>query len=335
LWLRGLNLIREYAFTGVGLMNFPISSSIYGLLIHVPYYINLDNTFLQVWAEQGALGVIGLLWCAAVLMYWGWQAVVGENVPALVWAGLASCLVVAIHGFFDVVFYTARTAPLIGLALGYASWVKRSTQKAPANRLLPRSIPYLKEGLMAFLVFGTLLFTRQLAYTWLVNLGTLSQSRIELSSYNPDAFDKATLDMIRQQNDLSPAQEYYRAALRLDGDNVTALQRLSSIALSQGEYERALTWMQSAWEAGYRDEITRLLYGDALVAAGDIQTAAEVLRNLSWAESRLLFQAWYRYWSQGDEQRAADAWRTVLLLNPDNRVALHWNSIVEERLNQP
>lgn len=188
---------------------------------------------------------------------------------------------------------------------------------------------------MAFLIFGTLLFTRQLASTWLVNLGTLSQSRIELSSYNPDAFDKATLDMIRQQNDLSPAQEYYQAALRLDGDNVTALQRLSSIALSQGEYERALTWMQSAWEAGYRDETTRLLYGDALVAAGDIQTAAEVLRNLSWAESRLLFQTWYRYWSQGDEQRAADALRTVLLLNPDNRVALHWNSIVEERLNQP
>jgi tetratricopeptide (TPR) repeat protein len=102
----------------------------------------------------------------------------------------------------------------------------------------------------------------------------------------------------------------------------TALQRLAQIALSTGEYPQALTWMQTAWEAGHRDEITRLLLGDALAAAGKPFAAAEMVRGLPWAAGRLNTQAWYRYVRQQDYARAAFAWQAVLSLDPNDTHAL-------------
>ena len=59
----------------------------------------------------------------------------------------------------------------------------------------------------------------------------------------------------------------------------------------------------------------------ALVATGDVEGGVEIVRGVEGAEGRLDGQAWYRYWVGEDYRRAADAWRAVVLLNPDNERA--------------
>ena len=92
--------------------------------------------------------------------------------------------------------------------------------------------------------------------------------------------------------------------------------------------------MQTAWDAFYRDDVTRLLYGDALVANGQPEKAAQVVQGLSWAESRLMGQADYRYWANQDYRRAIYAWQAVKLINPYNSDINQRIAEAEQKLNQ-
>ena len=65
----------------------------------------------------------------------------------------------------------------------------------------------------------------------------------------------------------------------------------------------ASTLAATAWQTGYRDRVTRLLVGDVLAAAGDVDGAVETVRGLSHAAERFLGQAW-SYNQDGDRQRA-------------------------------
>lgn len=111
------------------------------------------------------------------------------------------------------------------------------------------------------------------------------------------------MDQVRRQADLGDALASFRRALELDVTNVTANQRMASIYLARGQYREALQATQNLWSAGYRDKVTRLLYGDALVANGSVDEAVEVTRGISFARSRLLGEAWSRYHGDGDVQR--------------------------------
>jgi len=177
------------------------------------------------------------------------------------------------------------------------------------------------------------LFWRPVGAAWYANLGAVHQTWAELSAYNVKHFDNPTLDQIRQRVDLSAAERFFAQSLALNPGQVTARTRLAEIALARGQYERALTHTQAAWDAGHRDRVTRLLLGDALVAAGDVEAGVKVVRGLKWAEGRLDGQAWYRYWVGKDYRRAADAWRAVVKLNPKNERAAHSITAAEERAN--
>jgi cytochrome c-type biogenesis protein CcmH/NrfG len=124
--------------------------------------------------------------------------------------------------------------------------------------------------------------------------------------------------------DLSRAESAYKQALAHDPTQVTALTRLSAITFSRGVYSQALAYAQRAWEAGYQDRVTRLVLGDALVANGALAQGAEIVEDVEWAESRLLGQAWYKYWSHADYRRAADAWRVVMRVNPEEQDRTYW-----------
>jgi predicted Zn-dependent protease len=159
-------------------------------------------------------------------------------------------------------------------------------------------------------------FWRPLAAAWYANLGAVRQTWTELSQYDYRHFDNPTLDQIRARSDLSTAEESFRRALSLDPGQATARTRLAQIALGRGAYDDALSHVQAAWDAGHRDRVTKLLLGDALVAAGKTKEGVEVVRGLGWAPARLDGQAWYRYWLGEDYVRAADAWRAALALSP-------------------
>jgi len=321
LWNQVRLLIGDAPFTGHGLMGFRMVYATYGILIHVPLQDHSHNTYLEVGLEQGLIGLFALLWGMAVLLRWAWQAVERDQATHWGWAGLAAIGILSVHGIFDVVFYVTRPLPLIGLFLGM-TWMltERSSPGNPARQPPGRrSLRRLVSA--AGLIFATLLllaFIRPLLAAWYANLGTTVQTRLELRAYDAAHFDNPTLDEVRRQLDLSQAVSYFDRSLYWQPANRTASARLAQIALSLGEYSRALELMQAVWDSGHRDEITRLLLGDALVANGDPQAAAEIVRGIPQATGRLNTQAWYRYYRQADYLHATSAYQAVLVLDPGN-----------------
>jgi O-antigen ligase len=321
-------LVRDYPFTGCGLGSFALVHSTYALLIHVPILAYAHALLLDIAVEQGILGAV------AAMVVWGGAGWLGlrelsktEEPRSVLAAGLLSLPVLMIHGLVDDAVYGSWFVPLLWVPAGIVMATLR-------DRTLGQTVASRKRRLVMGGTLGValLLFSgRRLAAAWYADLGAVAQTLVELPPYDYNRFDDPTLDQIRQREDLAVAEAYFERALALDPGQVTARTRLAHIALGRGEYKAALEHTQSAWEAGHRDRVTRLLLGDALVAQGRLEEAVAVVRGLEWAESRLNGQAWYRYWVGEDWQRAAYAWNTALILNPQDAYAAAWVEQAEER----
>ena len=334
LWQEGLSLARDYFFTGSGLQTFWMVHAVYGILVHVPFIAHSHNSLLQIWIEQGILGAAAVCWGITVLMVSTWRALDQPGLPILGWAGLIAITGGILHGMIDVVFSVERTLPVVGLLLGFMTllrWEIPKEIKQPASPLPARLALAAAAGL---LLVSFWIFRGPLAAAWYANMGALTQTRTELGLYDPDHFDDPTLDQVRRSSNLSAAQSDFEKSLAFQPANLTSLQRLSMIALARAEYPQALAWMERAWRAGDDSSVTRLLFSDALVAAGQPEAAASIAFGLTWAESRLLGQAWTRYSAGQDYRRAAYAYRTVLLLNPANKTAASELSKLQLLLNQ-
>lgn len=334
-------LARDYVFTGAGLGMFQMQFSIYTLLIHVGYIVHSHNILLNVLIEQGLAGLAAWAWLVSACLGWGVRRLrqaTGDAAWAIE-AGLASLVVVLVHGLVDDALYGSRGLLLLFVPLGIVmaagniqqlvvsssgeSSSRAATPRSnpPALRLAARPLSFALAALAGLAILGAMGW-RPLLGAWYANLGAVEQSRIELGHYDPDHFDNPTMDQVRRQNNLDGALALLERAAQVDPANLTARQRLAAIALSRGQYGEALSQMQAAWDAGYRDAPTRLLLGDAYAANGWPEQAAEVVRGLRWAEGRLAGQAWYRYGLARDYQRAADAWAAVVWLNPGNKQAV-------------
>jgi tetratricopeptide (TPR) repeat protein len=229
--------------------------------------------------------------------------------------------VVLIHGLVDDALYGSRGVLLLFVPVGLVVATSRIDR---GSEVLVRMRPWCKwasGAALVLLIVSGIVWRRPLLGAWYANLGALAQARVELVAYDPNHFDDPTIDGVRRQEDLDEAIALLQRAVQIDPANPTARQRLAAIALSRGEYGAALVHVEAAWRAGRRDEVTRLLWGDALVAAGRVEEAAQVVRGLEWAEGRLMFQGWYHYWLGQDYRRTADVCRAVLLLNPANEWA--------------
>lgn len=320
-------LVRDYAFTGCGLGQFPLVHSTYALLIHVPVLIYAHATPLAVAVEQGLPAAVTLLavWMGAAWL--GLQALArSERAPAGLVAGLLGLVVLMVHGTFDNVIYGTRALLLLWLPVGLivASHQRCRSGLLPddgldqrdeeirrpcsgqAKRSFWRRWWAVAATMLAALVVGVL-FWRPLAAGWQANVGAVHQTLVELRAYDWHHFDDPTLDEVRRREDLSAAMAHFERALAADPGQATARTRLAQIALAQSAYDEGLTHAQAAWEAGHRDRVTRLVLGDALVAQGRVDEAVSIVRGLKWAESRLDGQAFYRYWVNEDWQRAAYA----------------------------
>jgi len=139
---------------------------------------------------------------------------------------------------------------------------------------------------------------------------------VELNVYDQHHFDDPPMDEVRRQEDLSAAIATFERALAADSGALTARQRLTSIALARRDYATALALMQGAWDAGHRDAVTRLLYGDALVAHGRVEEAVAIVRGIEFAQSRLLGQISVRYHPVQDATREAYARQAAAALAP-------------------
>jgi hypothetical protein len=328
-------LIRDYPFTGIGLGQFPLVHSTYALMIRVPVLPYAHSMFADIALAQGIPGLLVALSAMGIASWLGLgtlEHVVGAP-PALA-AGLLSMPVLLVHGMVDSALYSGRGMLLLWVPAGLIIAGRQSTQAEipPAARGLTRKHLCVWGVVAVAALLCAAFFWRPIAATWYANLGAMHQARTELSLYDHQSFGDFTIDHIRRQADLSRIERLYSKGLELDPGQVTAQARLAGIALSKRRYEEALAHTRTLWNAGYRDRITRLLRGDALVATGDMLAGVETVRGLEWAAERFDTQAYYRYWTDHDYRRAADAWRAVVELNPANRSAAQSAEAAEAKI---
>jgi len=131
------------------------------------------------------------------------------------------------------------------------------------------------------------------------------------------------MDQVRQSINLDKAIQNYQYALFYKPNNLTALQRLTEIELSRGNFDKAKSLVTKIMSFGFDDDVSRLLIGDVFIAEYNATSAAKVVAGIPHAEERLLFQGYYRYYRNGDNKRAKTAWEAVLLIDPNNKQAVN------------
>ena len=325
-WLirTGLPLARAVPFTGTGLGTYMMQYSTYVLLIHVGFLPHSHNMLLDLAIEQGVFGALAY----AALVLTGFVRGLGalREAPAdrrlVLQAALAALGVGVLHGLVDDVLYGTHALLLLLVPFGLLvsasrqDWAPRPASAETGGDALrtgggalggvaPGGAITLAVVLIGSLVLGLSTGLNGVRAAWHANLGAIEHARRVLGVYDSE-LRPVSLVELRREVDLSPALARYQRALAHDPHNPTARQRLAMVALARGEFDAALVGMETLWKAGHRDRITRLLYGDALVAAGRVEEAVPLVAGLPFAHARLLGQAW-TYHQAGDPEREAYA----------------------------
>jgi tetratricopeptide (TPR) repeat protein len=292
-WRNSLDLAGDYPFTGLGLGGFEMAYSSYVLLTHVGHTVHAHNLFLDLWIEQGLLGllafvsIIGLGAGRVITALW-------HNQPISIWssAALAALGVIVLHGLTDDPFYGygGIAIPIVFVPLGLLAR-RDNFLETPRGGSRLRSVPLLG-GVGVILLSGIILLpgTRS---AFVANLGALSQTRAELTVYTWPAW--GIQDELRRSDriDLAPAIAQYKAALAIDRYNATANRRLGQIELSRGQYDLAQQHLESAYAVAPEQRATRQLLGELYAINGDIDRAVALWKNIDVSEGQLQARAWW------------------------------------------
>jgi tetratricopeptide (TPR) repeat protein len=303
-----IDLALDTPFTGIGLGKgvFMMAYSTYVLVLHVGQTIHSHVLPLNIWLEQGLLGLAAFAWLLVAAVRARYVS------PAWRAAGLASLGVILLHGLVDDSLYGSRGVVLLFVplailaredlrfALEYGSLPR--AVRGPAAALGRGAAPTRAGAFSRVAAVGLALVVTLLLIAALLppvraafqaDLGALAQTRAELSVYRWP--DWPVQDALRRspQVDLAPAIARYRAALALDPANVTANRRLGQIEMSRGDYAAALAHLQRAYAAAPDQRATRQLLGEAYAVTGDTARAAELWATVDLSAGQLPGRAWW------------------------------------------
>jgi O-antigen ligase len=290
LFERALTLARDYPLIGAGLGGFRMLYSTYVLLLHVGHTNHSHNLYLDVAIEQGLFALLVLAWMGMLFARAAWRALSGPHHKgrgALVAAAL-SLAVILFHGLVDDPLYGSRAVLFMFVPLAFAvPFLKR-----PARRRWQRWLYVLPLALLVLaldmILRGPLL---SLVYS---NLGAVHQSQAELSVYSWPEYPGQ--DAVRRQVDLSRPVAEFERALELDPDNATANRRLGMIALSLGEYDAALRYLEAARAVEGRSMTVQQLLGEALIVNGRLEEGQALWAGVSNEVGQLDRRfRWYRH----------------------------------------
>ena len=295
LFRQAWGLIQDYYFTGSGLGVFPMILSTYALLIDVPFLTHAHNLFLEIWIEQGLLGLVVFGWLIVAFYLWCLRIATNKRMNWLMLGGIAATTVMLLHGFVDVGLYSSRALPLMFVPMGIAVASGQSTVdirqtagdsgQATVGR---RQGSRLVVGII-LLTAGCILlagFWNSLAALWYANLGSVAQTRAELVGFpSPDWKAGA----VRRNGDLSQAQAYFQRALAFEPGNLTANQRLGAIASVRGEYDAARQFFARVYTRDPLNAATWRLEANLDAALG---LNAEACQIAAWAKTQGWSGAW-------------------------------------------
>ena len=296
-----LDLALDTPFTGIGLAGYQMAYSSYVLLLHVGHTIHSHNLPVNLWLEQGILGLLSLVWLVVAAVWTAWRPSSWRE------AALASLVVILIHGMVDDAFYGSRGVilffiPFALLARGEFARQPEAEQTVPAA---PAGWTRAGQGTLVLAVFAAVILVLALLpgtrAAFQADLGALAQTRTELSVYRwpewpiQDALRRPLPGAANAADpvDLGPAIARYEAALALDPANVTANRRLGQIELSRGQYDAAHHHLEAAYGAAPGQRATRQLLGESYALTGDAAGAAALWRVVDLGQGQLVARAWW------------------------------------------
>lgn len=295
-------LIQDAPFTGIGLGGqFAMNYSRYVLMIQVPYFTYSHNLFLQVWLEQGLLGLLALTTMAVTIGVRAWRGYRGGG-NLLHEVSAAGLLAIYVHGAFDarqmVDLYT--WLPFFAM-LGMLAAAGREIPGGRRDWLIPAG-----SGLALLLVI--LASLGNLQATWSANLGSIHQAQVELGDHPDD-----------HMADRQAAKTLFEQAIAVNPMQRTARLRLGMLLLDERQFEAAVTNLDTAYTADPDNATTWKALGLAYAWRGEIARAAERLQRVPGMAAEL--NDWGGWWqSQGEVRLARYAYLTSLALAPDQPV---------------
>ena len=302
-----LRLIQDFPLTGIGLGDvFAMMYSQYVLLIQHPFLTYSHNLYLTIWLSHGVLGVIGIGWLIAAF---GWLVAREDwkrHANPLFQAAWLGVIATLVHGLFDARQYVDLWTMwplffLLGLTISTST--VETTKKLP-KMALSRRWEWVVLGLLAA---GCVVLWQPLMATIYANTGAVRQAKAELT---------ASLTQDAKIADTRAAMASYERALGFDPSNRTAHLRLGNLAVAAGRYEEGVTHLEAGWQVAKKDPTIRKSLGLAYAWVGEIDKAAELLRDSRDIVAEL--NIWARWHAQQERQQVAtNAYRTSLALKPD------------------
>lgn len=281
LYLQVIQLIQDYVFTGAGLDTFSPHFSTYELLIAVPFLPHAHNLYLQVWFEQGILGVLAFVWL--IVEYYGWAFRRRARLNWLAVVSVAATSMMLMHGLVDVLFYFSRIISLMFIPLGLTVCALEPFR--PLETKISRRV-WIASAVTAALVvllIGGIFVTRrnQVLAQWNANLGALAQAKLELPQI---AFPHPTPNEVRRATDLTRAQEIFVRALRADANNRVGNARLGIIALDRAEFQNAIEFLERAYAQDKNNRAVVKALGYAYVWTNQLDRAKPLLKQINEAQ---------------------------------------------------
>lgn len=279
LWRDAWPLLLDYRYSGSGLASTPLVFASYASLTHVPSTQQIHNLYLHTALEQGFFGLAGLvglmvgaLWAAARAHLL--RHTLDRGVRLAVLVSLAATLLL---GMVDSEAAASRFAGVLFVPVAVALLLHQARRNRSAVRA-----PILRGAVLAPLAVGALIAFPGTRPTLEANLGTVEQTRTELTNYEtaPWAFQ----DAVRRDRavDLAPVVALLREVAQEDPHSATALRRLGQITLSQGNYTEAMLYLEAAFDLHPNDRVVRQLLGELYALNGDTESAAGM-----WSTQRL------------------------------------------------
>lgn len=109
-WGNTLRIIKAMPLTGVGLGNFNLASARYA-----------HNSYLQIWAEMGTLGIISILWLIIAVFKSAVQSIRSSPDRKLIAGLITANAVFLIHNLVDFSFFLPEVALVWWVILGLSS----------------------------------------------------------------------------------------------------------------------------------------------------------------------------------------------------------------------
>jgi hypothetical protein len=275
----------------------------YALLIQHSFLTYSHSLYLEVWLEQGLLGVCALLWLMVSLYQAAWvhKETRCDLLFQSTWLGLTATFV---HGVTDARQYEDWWCwlPFFGLlGLNGAVLLRQSVDVQQRHRWL---VPAGVVGAFV-LVVATTLFPWSATYH--ANRGCMVQARADLAP----SLDDSQRVALRQK-----AFDHYRRAVLIDPDNRTARQRLGLMLVDETRFDEGVEHLEVAWQADSGNTTTRKALGLAYVWVGELGEAQPLLQDVPDIVEDLNVWGWWRG-TQGQMDQSLNAYRMSLLLEPD------------------